>query len=74
MADQDTPTQSQMLGDVVEWQKEVPARGKAEDQEQLVERHPHHQDPTRLDEERTSDNSTVDNGGVGSGAKEDARR
>ena len=39
-------------------------------QEQLVERHPHHQDPTRLDEERTSDNSTVDNGGIGSGARE----
>jgi hypothetical protein len=41
------------------------------DQEQLVERHPHHQDPTRLDEERTSDNSTVDNGGIGSGVSED---
>ena len=40
-------------------------------QEQLVERHPHHQDPTRLDEERTSDNSTVDNGGIGSGVTED---
>jgi hypothetical protein len=39
-------------------------------QEQLVERHPHHQDPTRLDEERTSDNSTVDNGGIGSGVTE----
>lgn len=39
-------------------------------QEQLVERHPHHQDPTRLDEERTSDNSTVDNGGIGSGVEE----
>jgi hypothetical protein len=41
------------------------------DQEQLVERHPHHQDPTRLDEERTSDNSTVENGGIGSGVTED---
>lgn len=41
------------------------------DQEQLVERHPHHQDPTRLDEERTSDNSTVENGGVGSGREQD---
>ena len=40
-------------------------------QEQLVNRHPHGQDPTRLDEERTSDNSTVDNGGIGSGATED---
>lgn len=42
-------------------------RGGAGDQEQLVERHPRHEDPTRLDEERTSDNSTVDNGGVGHG-------
>ena len=41
------------------------------DQEQLVERHPRHEDPTRLDEERTSDNSTVDNGGIGSGVEED---
>lgn len=43
-------------------------------QEQLVERHPRHQDPTRLDEERTSDNSTVDNGGLGSGADQDRGR
>jgi hypothetical protein len=50
------------------------APSKPEDQEQLVERHPHHQDPTRLDEERTSDNSTVDNGGIGSGVTEDPRR
>ena len=44
---------------------------QARDQEQLVERHPRHEDPTRLDEERTSDNSTVDNGGVGAGREED---
>jgi hypothetical protein len=44
---------------------------RPEDQEQLVERHPHHQDPTRLDEERTSDNSTIENGGIGKGDKED---
>jgi hypothetical protein len=50
------------------------APSKPEDQEQLVERHPHHQDPTRLDEERTSDNSTVDNGGIASGATQDPRR
>ena len=43
-------------------------------QEQLVKRHPRHQDPTRLDEERTSDNSTVDNGGIGSGARQDRDR
>lgn len=72
MADRNTPS-SRHLGDVVERQKEVPARGRADDQEQLVERHPHHQDPTRLDEERTSDNSTVDNGGIGSGVEEDPR-
>jgi hypothetical protein len=41
------------------------------DQEPLVERHPRHHDPTRLDEERTSDNSTVDNGGVASGRTQD---
>ena len=46
----------------------------ADRQEQLVERHPRHQDPTRLDEERTSDNSTVDNGGIGSGARQDRDR
>lgn len=45
-----------------------------ERQEPLVNRHPHHQDPTRLDEERTSDNSTVDNGGIGSGASQDRSR
>ena len=39
-----------------------------------MERHPRHQDPTRLDEERTSDNSTVDNGGLGSGADQDRGR
>jgi hypothetical protein len=41
-------------------------------QEPLVERHPRHHDPTRLDEERTSDNSTVDNGGIASGRDDDA--
>lgn len=46
---------------------------RPEDQEQLVERHPHHQDPTRLDEERTSENSTVDNGGIESGSEDDLR-
>jgi hypothetical protein len=47
---------------------------RPEDQEQLVDRHPRSQDPTRLDEERTSDNSTVDNGGVAGGAEEDRTR
>lgn len=65
--------QGSRLGDIVERQKEVPARGRAEDQEQLVERHPQHQDPTRLDEERTSDNSTVENGGIAGGVEEDPR-
>jgi hypothetical protein len=41
-----------------------------QNQEQLVEKHPHHQDPTRLDVERTSDNSTIDNGGIASGREE----
>ena len=65
--------QGSRLGNTVESQKEVPARGKAENQEQLVQRHPHPEDPTRLDEERTSDNSTVENGGIGSGSEEDPR-
>lgn len=65
--------QGSRLRDTVERQKEVPARGRAEDQEQLVNRHPQHQDPTRLDEERASDNSTVENGGIGSGVEEDPR-
>ncbi|HYT67455.1 MAG TPA: hypothetical protein VEL51_13595 [Vicinamibacterales bacterium] len=43
----------------------------ARDQEPLVERHPRHTDPTRLDEERTSDNSTVDNGGIARGRNDD---
>ena len=46
-------------------------KSNARDQEPLVERHPRHKDPTRLDEERTSDNSTVDNGGIGHGRHED---
>jgi|1185.fasta_scaffold88484_2 hypothetical protein len=41
----------------------------AQNQEQLVERHPHHRDPTRLDEERTSDNSTVENGDLSRGSE-----
>ena len=45
-------------------------RSNPRDQEQLVERHPHHHDPTRLDDERTSDNSTVENGGLGKGREE----
>ena len=44
--------------------------GDARNQEQLVDRHPNHADPTRLDTERTSDNSTVDNGGIASGREE----
>ena len=60
MANQDTPTNTDQR-----------PRGGARDQEQLVERHPRHEDPTRLDEERTSDNSTVDNGGIGHGKTDD---
>jgi hypothetical protein len=37
------------------------------DQEQLVERRPHHQDPTRVETERTSDASTINAGGLGGG-------
>jgi hypothetical protein len=45
-------------------------RSNADGQEQLVGRHPHRKDPTRLDEERTSDNSTVENGGLTTGREE----
>jgi hypothetical protein len=37
------------------------------DQEQIVERRPHHQDPTRVETERTSDASTINAGGLGGG-------
>jgi hypothetical protein len=40
------------------------------DQEQLVERRPRHEDPTRVDTERTSDASTIVNGGLGGGRPE----
>ena len=42
----------------------------AQDQEQIVNRHPNSSDPTKNDTERTSDNSTVDNGGIASGSEE----
>jgi hypothetical protein len=61
MADQDIPSRASNM------EKAEGDRDDARNQEQLVERHPRHEDPTRLDEERTSDNSTVDNGGVGHG-------
>ena len=42
------------------------------DQEQLVQRHPHRHDPTKLDEERTADEqSTVRNSGLASGSDRD---
>ena len=59
MADQDTPSRSSNL------EKAEGDRRPADDaknQEQLVERHPRHQDPTKNDTERTSDASTIDNG------------
>jgi len=59
MADKDMPNRSSNM-----------EKAEGDRQEPLVERHPHHRDPTRLDEERTSDNSTVDNGGIGSGRKQ----
>ena len=55
--------------------KETKRPGSAGDQEQLVERHPHHEDPTRNDVERVSDGSTISNGGLGGGReREDAPR
>ena len=39
-------------------------------QEPMVERRPHPQDPTRLDDQRTSDATTIANGGLGSGRPE----
>jgi hypothetical protein len=42
------------------------------DQEQLVQRHPYGNDPTRLDTERTAgEQSTVRNGGLASGTDDD---
>lgn len=46
------------------------SRSNAGDQEQLVERHPHHDDPTRNDVERVSNASTISNGGLGGGREE----
>jgi hypothetical protein len=41
-----------------------------EDQEQLVERRPYHEDPTRVENTRGSDASTVSNGGLAGGRAE----
>jgi hypothetical protein len=41
----------------------------ADNQEQLVNRHPASQDPTKNDTERTSDNSTVENGDLSRGSE-----
>ncbi len=42
------------------------------EQEQLVQRHPYKQDPTRLDTERTAgEQSTVRNSGLASGGEKD---
>ena len=40
------------------------------DQEQLVERRPYHEDPTRVENTRGSDASTVTNGGLAGGRAE----
>jgi hypothetical protein len=41
-------------------------------QEQLIQRHPHHRDPTRLDTERTAEEqSTIRNGGLATGKDTD---
>ena len=37
------------------------------DQEPMVERRPYHNDPTRVEDERTSDASTIASGGVSGG-------
>ena len=68
MADQDTPTRNSNM-EKAEGDRDD-AQDAARDQEQLVGRHPHRSDPTRLDEERTSDNSTVDNGGIAGGREQ----
>jgi hypothetical protein len=46
----------------------------ARDQEQLVNRHPAAQDPTKNDTERTSDNSTVENSDLSRGSEKNRTR
>lgn len=43
-------------------------------QEQMIERRPHGQDPTRVEDQRTSDASTISNGGLAGGRPEGGAR
>ena len=46
----------------------------AEQQEQLVERHPRPQDPTAVDHTRESDATTINSGGLGGGRPQGGAR
>lgn len=49
-------------------------RDEAIDQEQMIERRPHPQDPTRVEHQRTSDATTISNGGLAGGRPEGGAR
>jgi len=69
MNDTDRPNRSSNM------EKAEGDRGSsARDQEQLVNRHPAAQDPTKNDTERTSDNSTVENSDLSGGSEKNGTR
>jgi hypothetical protein len=68
MGDTNTPNrQSNMV-------KAEGDRDEANDQEQMIERRPHAQDPTRAEDQRTSDSTTISNGGLAGGRPEGGAR
>jgi hypothetical protein len=69
MRDTDTPNRSSNM------EKAEGDRGDdPRDQEQMIERRPHAEDPTRADDRRTSDASTISNGGLAGGRPERGAR
>jgi hypothetical protein len=65
MKDTDTPTRAANM-EKAEGDRDTDPRN----QEQMIERRPSAQDPTRLDDQRTSDATTISNGGLGGGRPE----
>jgi len=70
MNDTDRPNRSSNMEKAEGDRGSSPAR----DQEQLVNRHPAAQDPTKNDTERTSDNSTVENSDLSRGSEKNGTR
>lgn len=61
MAEQDIPNRAANM------EKAEGDRNDAADQQQPVARRPHPEDPTRVEDQRTSDTGTIAGGGLGGG-------